>query len=234
MRKAIGALIVFFGAIVFFTFMMNHGHVDFRGIDWITKNAKEIWQSDETQGVVAELKDIAFDTAGELTKEAKELIADYKDAKNPAAVELISVVDGDTIMVKYRGEEVKVRLIGMDTPESVNADESKNTIYGTYASEYTKEILDGVKTVYLEFDQETSDVYGRVLAYVWLKSGQSHTTESIGKYMLNGILVKDGYALDKVYAPNDRYSVNFTKLRIEAKESENGLWKYEEVKKLWQ
>ena len=234
MRKSIGFVITIFAAIVFLTFIINHGHLDFRGVDWIVKNTKEVVESDEAQEVFGELKDIAYDTAKELTHGAKELINDYKDSNDMSAVELVTVVDGDTIIVKYKSEEVKVRLIGVDTPESVNEDESKNTIYGNYASDYTKDLLNGVSKVYLEFDSEKTDVYGRVLAYVWLRDDKSQTTENIGKYMLNGILLKDGYAIDKVYEPNDRYEKNFKLLRKEAKEDLTGLWQYEEQRKSWE
>ncbi len=64
---------------------------------------------------------------------------------------VIRVVDGDTFVIRADGEEEKVRLIGLDTPESVHADPDKNTPYGEVASEYTRSMVDG-EEVYLEFD----------------------------------------------------------------------------------
>jgi micrococcal nuclease len=136
-------------------------------------------------------------------------------------------------VVKLEDEEIKVRLIGIDTPESVHTDESKNTIYGTYASDYTKNVLSDTTTLYLEFDEDTEDIYGRTLAYVWLKDDVSPTTDNIGQYMLNGILLHDGYDMDKVYEPNDRYAANFSLLRENAEKSQTGLWEFEEFQNLW-
>lgn len=64
-----------------------------------------------------------------------------KQLRTLVEVELISVVDGDTIKVKLNGEESKVRLIGIDAPESVHADETRNTKAGELASDFIKDIL---------------------------------------------------------------------------------------------
>ena len=64
---------------------------------------------------------------------------------------VISVTDGDTFKINYNGKETKVRLIGVDTPESVHPDKEKNTEYGKQASNYTKSLIEN-KTVKLEFD----------------------------------------------------------------------------------
>ena len=79
------------------------------------------------------------------------------------------VVDGDTLIVtNSNGEDVRVRLIGIDTPESVHPDQSKNTLDGDIASEYTKSLLEVGQILYLEYDVDQLDVYNRTLAYVWL------------------------------------------------------------------
>lgn len=139
---------------------------------------------------------------------------------------LVRVVDGDTIIVKISGEDVRVRLIGIDTPESVNPDESKNSESGKLASKYTKSILKKGQTLYLEKDTSNKDKYDRLLRYVWLKKPASTVTEKeISTKMLNGILVKKGYAYAKTYYPNIKYSEIFKKLEQEAKNNEIGiLW----------
>ncbi len=135
-------------------------------------------------------------------------------------VSLLYVVDGDTIIVVGDdGLQYKVRLIGVDTPESVNRDESKNNQYGEMASDHTKEILDGVTTVYLEYDESVTDAYNRVLAYVWLDKNTNNLAN-----MLNARILYEGYGVDKVYEPNVRYKKNFNKLRKEAEEEKRGLW----------
>lgn len=126
--------------------------------------------------------------------------------------EVVRVVDGDTIVVKYNGVDEKVRLIGIDTPESVHADESKNTKEGVMVSDYTKKMLTG-KKVGLEFDVSKRDKYGRLLAYVYL-DGE----------MYNKILLKEGYARVATYPPNVKYVDEFVKLQKEARENNKGLW----------
>lgn len=115
------------------------------------------------------------------------------------------VVDGDTLIVTNSNrEEVRVRLIGMDTPESVHPDESKNTSEGELASQYTKSLLKVGQKLYLEYDVQKTDRYNRVLAYVWLSDDidPDHLSET----MLNAKLVADGYAVAKEFKPNVKYS----------------------------
>ena len=75
------------------------------------------------------------------------------------------VVDGDTIEVNYRGSIVDIRLIGVDTPETVHPTEPVEC-FGPAASRFTTASLTE-ETVRLEFDVERRDYYGRLLAYVW-------------------------------------------------------------------
>lgn len=142
---------------------------------------------------------------------------------------VMQVIDGDTFYAAIGNSEIKVRLIGVDTPESVHTDPSQNTVWGTYASDYTKGILLEDMTVYLEYDEEPTDKYGRTLAYVWLVQDTSDTEN-----MLNAILVRDGYAYDKVFRPNDKYAVVFEQLRIAAQNAGAGLWADEGFAALWE
>lgn len=77
------------------------------------------------------------------------------------------VVDGDTVKVTIDGRQVSVRLIGIDTPESVKPD-SPVECFGPEASQFAEDALSG-EPVVLEFDEGQGylDRYGRVLAYVW-------------------------------------------------------------------
>lgn len=140
-----------------------------------------------------------------------------------------TVVDGDTFYAVIGNTELKIRLIGVDTPESVHADDSKNTIWGTYASDYTKSILKEGMAVYLEYDEEPQDKYGRTLAYVWLSEDMTDTGN-----MLNAILVRDGYAYDKVFRPNVKYADLFEQLRVSAQNNGAGLWADEGFAALWE
>lgn len=142
-------------------------------------------------------------------------------------VTLERVVDGDTIVVNHSGEQLKIRLIGIDTPESVSPKKEKNNIYGTYASEYTKEVLENAGTLYLEYDEEETDSFDRILAYVWMDDDFA-TYEN----MLNYKIVQDGYGINKEYPPNLKYAEALESACIYAKENEKGLWIYEEYKNL--
>lgn len=133
-----------------------------------------------------------------------------KEESNIATV--TRVVDGDTIIVNFKGQEERVRLIGVDTPESVHPDVAKNLPEGKVASEFTKSRLEG-KVVDLEFDVQERDHYGRLLAYVWLD----------GK-MFNKTLLEEGYARVATYPPNVKYVDDFTKIQEEARKNNKGFW----------
>ncbi|NLK45021.1 MAG: hypothetical protein GX300_11590 [Tissierellia bacterium] len=122
------------------------------------------------------------------------------------------VVDGDTIIVDFNGKEERVRLIGVDTPESVHPDVAKNLPEGKVASDFTKLMLDG-KEIELEFDVQERDHYGRILAYVWL-DGVMH----------NKTLLEEGYARLATYPPNVKYVEEFTKIQEEARKNNKGFW----------
>jgi micrococcal nuclease len=80
---------------------------------------------------------------------------------------VIRIVDGDTIVVNYQGKNEKIRLLCVNTPESVHPDKKQNIPLGKVVSEYTKKRLTG-KYVDLEFEGPLRGRYGRLLAYVLL------------------------------------------------------------------
>ncbi len=126
------------------------------------------------------------------------------------SAKLIDIADGDTIKVIYQGEEVYVRLIGINTPESVNPDQSLNTVEGEKASNYTKSILEGTKMVWLELDADPYDEYNRLLAYVWLTKENTNIDT-----MLNVILLKSGFAEQMTVEPNIKYADLFSEIIAE-------------------
>lgn len=126
--------------------------------------------------------------------------------------DVIRVIDGDTIAINYNNKEEKVRLIGIDTPESVHPDTSKNTECGRIASEFTKSKLAG-KKIELELDVQERDKYGRILGYVWLDG-----------VMFNKTLLIEGMAQVSTYPPNVKYADEFVELQRQAREKNVGLW----------
>lgn len=121
------------------------------------------------------------------------------------------VVDGDTVEVRFRGRPLTVRLIGIDTPESVAPGEPVQC-FAIKASDYTTERLDG-EDVRLEFDVERIDPFGRTLAYVWL-----------GNELFNETLVREGYAFVTTYPPNVRYVDRFRAAQRSARSESRGVW----------
>lgn len=136
-------------------------------------------------------------------------------AVNLVKVKVLRVVDGDTFKCMIDGKEQTVRLIGVDTPESVNPKEEKNTVEGKIASEYTKRYLEN-RDVELEYDIQKADKYGRILAYVWN-----------GDTLFNFKLIRDGIAKPMTIAPNVKYSKIIKNLEKKAVENNKGFFNKE-------
>ena len=151
------------------------------------------------------------------------------------AVKFIRTVDGDTIIVEdSNGEHKRVRMIGIDTPESVAQEEERNNEYGIMASDYTKELLSNAGTLYLEYDVDADDQYDRILAYVWLEDvDDTFNVENIKNSMVNAIIVENGYGIAKKYEPTVAHDDILAELMAEAEENNIGLWQYQEFRDLW-
>ncbi|TRZ46229.1 thermonuclease family protein [Robertkochia solimangrovi] len=123
-------------------------------------------------------------------------------------------VDGDTFWIDNGTEKgEKIRLIGIDAPESRNMFNIKKEAFGTEASEYIKQLLQG-KKVRLEYDVDKYDRYGRTLAYAYLEDGT----------FLNAHLVENGYAMAYTVPPNVKYAALFIEMQRNARENKAGLW----------
>ena len=148
----------------------------------------------------------ASKTENEETEEDSGYDFDLEIEADPSLLnecEFGRVVDGDTIIVYDKdGNKLRVRLTGIDAPESVHPDEEMNTEEGKQSSEFLKELLEDTEYVYLEYDEEQFDQYDRTLAYVWI--------EVDGEYMmLNEILLSEGYAEPVFIKPNLKYADYF-------------------------
>ena len=121
------------------------------------------------------------------------------------------VIDGDTIVVEMNGKEERVRLIGVDTPETVHP-EKPVEYFGKEASEFTKSMVEG-KRVRLEYDWQDRDKYGRLLAYVYLEDGT----------FLNAEIIKQGFGFAYTRYPF-KFLEEFRQYEREAKENGKGLW----------
>jgi len=141
------------------------------------------------------------------------MLATPSQAQEQPIVTVSRVVDGDTIEISpaiYGIEEV--RLIGVDTPETVDPNTGVQP-YGPEASQFITRELEGQR-VELEFDQEREDQFGRLLAYVHLPDGT----------LFNETLLRQGHAQLYIVPPNDKYEARFRAAQQEARDAQRGLW----------
>jgi micrococcal nuclease len=128
-----------------------------------------------------------------------------------ASAYVVRAVDGDTIEVRLDGRLEDVRYIGVDTPETVKPD-TPVQCFGPRASAFDHHRVEG-RTVRLVFGVEPHDIYGRLLAYVYL-----------GRRFVNAMLVQRGLARSLTIPPNDRFAPLFRRLESHAARAGRGLW----------
>jgi micrococcal nuclease len=137
---------------------------------------------------------------------------DLGDEAPASATAYVSrVVDGDTVEVQLEGREEDVRYIGVDTPETVKPD-TPVQCFGPQASSFNHGLVEH-RRVRLVFGEERRDVYGRLLAYVYL-----------GERFVNAELIRRGLARTLTIPPNDRFADRFKRLEIAAARAGRGLW----------
>ena len=133
----------------------------------------------------------------------------------PVPPSSITVSDGDTISMEIQGERETIRYLLMDTPELHHPSRPVEEL-GKEAREENIRLL-SLGPVRLEFDRERRDRYGRLLAFVWVRTAQ-------GEIMVNEELVRKGLALPLVIPPNGKYSDRIFSAMAEAREKGRGLW----------
>lgn len=126
------------------------------------------------------------------------------------------VIDGDTIEVNISGQTAKVRLIGIDTPETVDPRRAVGC-FGKKASEETKRLLEGKKVI-LTRDISETDKYNRLLRYVFLP------IKSDENLFVNDYLIRQGFAKILTYPPDIKYDSRFLQAEKEARSNLRGLW----------
>lgn len=146
------------------------------------------------------------------------IVAYYNSGKEEAELSglmpVSRVVDGDTFWAEDGSKKgVKIRLIGVDAPETRNGNYKKIGFYGQEAKAYLTDLLFH-QEVRLEYGVDSLDRYGRVLAYVYLPDGT----------FVNEELIKKGYAKVLTIPPNVKYADAFVSYERDARESNRGLW----------
>jgi micrococcal nuclease len=128
---------------------------------------------------------------------------------------LVRVIDGDTIDVMIDGREERVRLIGIDTPETKKP-ETPIECFGPEASEFTHSLLPEGAALHLERDVEARDPFGRLLAYAYrVEDG----------LFVNMEIIARGYARPLTIPPNVGHADEFVAASRAAREADAGLWR---------
>ena len=138
--------------------------------------------------------------------------------------EVVRVVDGDTVVVQKKEDDgarsapsshIKVRLIGVNTPETVDPRKPVEC-FGKEASAYTRTILQG-HDIALAYDptQQRIDTYGRTLAYIYRDDG----------VFINLDLIQNGFAYEYTYKYPYQFQSQFKEAQNSAKKQQKGLWK---------
>ena len=147
---------------------------------------------------------------------------DDPDAGPAAATALVTrVVDGDTIEVRIGDGVEDVRLIGIDTPETVKPG-APVECFGPQASRFTHGLLEG-KRVRLVFGEERRDPYDRLLAYAYLDPAIEAHAPGRPRFV-NATLVRRGLARSLTIPPNDRFAPLLRRLELDAARTGRGLW----------
>jgi micrococcal nuclease len=134
--------------------------------------------------------------------------------KNLPSAQVVKVVDGDTLDVRLNGQTLRLRLIGINTPESVDPRQPVEC-FGREASDRAKALLTG-QTVFLESDpsQTDRDRYDRLLRYVWFRNGQ----------LFNLVMIAEGFAYEYTYDVPYKYQPLFRRAQLDTQQRQIGLW----------
>lgn len=133
----------------------------------------------------------------------------------PGLYTVTKVIDGDTLAVEQAGDSYRVRLVGVDTPETHHPDKGVQC-FGREASEYTRQLVEG-KEVRLEADSlsDNQDRYQRLLRYVYLPDDETSVNQHI---------IEAGYGVSYRNYLHSKLP-NFEQGEAEARKHQRGLWK---------
>lgn len=161
---------------------------------------------------VSEMQEVLIPTQN--TSNSNTKLETETQSQSQKSYLVTKVVDGDTLTISKDGSSVTLRLIGIDTPETVHPSKPVEC-FGTEASNKAKSLLSG-KYITLEMDnsQGTYDKYQRMLAYVYLPDGT----------MFNKYMISEGYAYEYTYGTPYKYQSEFKQAENSAKQNKKGLW----------
>ncbi|MGW8184616.1 MAG: thermonuclease family protein [Candidatus Moraniibacteriota bacterium] len=216
-KVSIVALLV----MVVFLFVLVFGNSDSKDVENELANLKN--QTELLQKQLEEEKKKSLETKnlteGEELKKEELKTEEIKPPvegkkKQEERFKVLNVVDGDTLAVEINGQKEVLRLIGINTPETVDPRKPVEC-FGNEASNKAKEILTG-KMVKLEEDvtQGNLDKYNRLLRYVYLEDGTN----------FNKLMIEKGYAYEYTYNTPYKYQTDFKAAQEKAQREKRGLW----------
>lgn len=145
---------------------------------------------------------------------SQEAISSLIDGTRVIIATVVEVIDGDTVDLSIAGHRQRVRLIGVDTPETKHPRKPVEC-YGHEATVFTESLLAHGIEVRLERDSEARDAYDRLLVYVYRNSDDM---------FINLELVRKGFARPLIIEPNLTYADKFTAAARYAQANNWGLW----------
>ena len=150
-------------------------------------------------------------------EELPDPLTDAAEYPEPSALsgpyEVLEVTDGDTIKVLVDGVESTIRMVGVDTPETVHPTKAVQT-FGKEASDFTRNLLAGEQVWLSDDPGQISDRYQRRIAFVWRYPDRA---------LVNLEIVRQGYGhADREYS--NQYRDVFVEYEDRAREIGKGLW----------
>ncbi|MCT1608045.1 thermonuclease family protein [Nesterenkonia massiliensis] len=136
-------------------------------------------------------------------------LRDYTDGQS---AEVVSIVDGDTLVVDIDGTQERVRLLNIDTPESVHPHQPVECL-GPESTQRMQELVSPGEELRLEFDEDLRDRYERLLAAVYVED-----------LFINEQMAREGFGEPAYYAPNDRFLSQIEDAWAEAEAAGEGLF----------
>lgn len=151
--------------------------------------------------------------AGAYSASQEQELHHVAKTNNPGMYRVVEFYDGDTIAVDMNGTTEKVRMIGVDTPETHDPRKAVQC-FGQSASKFTKDLI-GNQEVRLDADptNQNRDRYNRLLRYVYLPDGR----------LVNSEIIRQGYGFAYVSFPFQKMD-EFRALQTEARTTNRGLW----------
>lgn len=185
----------------------------------ILPEGKPLFVRDDDQKNSAQEKEKETKTPEEKPKIESGVVGESllanEDIRKSPTYQVLRVTDGDTIHINYNGKNEKVRLIGLDTPETKDP-RKPIQCFGREATAKMTELAEN-KNIRLEFDktQGERDKYGRLLAFVYSEDSKNLAYE----------MIRQGYGNEYTYNSNPyKYQNEFKEAARKAREENKGLW----------